>query len=472
MTMDPGYTPPAPQTSAVAVASRTPKPPQVGDLLKFMTLFPEFRAASWDRWRKELKRIGPTTREFYCIKGRGGGGSRIAALMAAFYGTRAYKVVPGERIYVAVLAPDKKQSGVTFRYVVGLMRSVPALDALIVAESRESLELANGVVIEVITASAAAPRGRAYALAIIEEAAFLPTDDQSSNPDVELLRALRPALARVPGSLLAVVSSPYARKGILWDAWRKHHGQPDGAVVLMQASTAELNPLFDPAAIAAALDEDPASASAEYLAQFRTDVESWISREAIDGVVVVGRHELPRMPRTSYEGFADFAGGAAGGDSATLAISHWDTTTGKGIAVLDLLREVKPPFSPEQVCADFAAELLRYGIVTATADRWAGQFPVEQMRKHRITLRHSEKSKSELYRDLLPVINSGACELLDHSRLLAQLAGLERRTARGGRDSIDHAPGGRDDVANAVAGAIALAGVKGSGRASRPVLWG
>jgi hypothetical protein len=42
-------------------------------------------------------------------------------------------------------------------------------------------------------------------------------------------------------------------------------------------------------------------------------------------------------------------------------------------------------------------------------------------------------------------------------RLVTQLCGLERRTARGGRDSIDHAPGEHDDLANAVAGAAALA---------------
>ena len=76
----------------------------------------------------------------------------------------------------------------------------------------------------------AAPRGRSYALAIIEEAAFLPTDD-SANPDVELVRALRPGLARVPGSLLCVVSSPYARRGILWTARKKHRNQPDENVV-------------------------------------------------------------------------------------------------------------------------------------------------------------------------------------------------------------------------------------------------
>ena len=45
--------------------------------------------------------------------------------------------------------------------------------------------------------------------------------------------------------------------------------------------------------------------------------------------------------------------------------------------------------------------------------------------------------------------------MLDDARLLTQLVGLERRTARGGRDSIDHAPGGHDDLANAVAGVSA-----------------
>ena len=72
----------------------------------------------------------------------------------------------------------------------------------------------------------AAPRGRAYALAIIEEAAFLPTD-YAANPDIELLRAVRPALARIDRSLLCVVSSPYARRGVLWTAWKRYHDRPE-----------------------------------------------------------------------------------------------------------------------------------------------------------------------------------------------------------------------------------------------------
>ena len=56
-----------------------------------------------------------------------------------------------------------------------------------------------------------------------------------------------------------------------------------------------------------------------------------------------------------------------------------------------------------------------------------------------------------------PLLMSRECELLDSPRLVAQLGGLERRVGRGGREAIDHAPGGRDDPANAAAGALMLA---------------
>jgi len=65
---------------------------------------------------------------------------------------------------------------------------------------------------------------------------------------------------------------------------------------------------------------------------------------------------------------------------------------------------------------------------------------------------------------LLPLINSKQLELLDHQKATAQLCSLERRTARGGKDSISHPPSGHDDVANAVAGALVLATAVTRGR--------
>ncbi len=122
--------------------------------------------------------------------------------------------------------------------------------------------------------------------------------------------------------------------------------------------------------------------------------------------------------------------------------------------MLDAVREVKPPFSPEQTVAEFTALLEAYGVSRVTGDRYGGEWPREQFRKHGIDYDLADKSKSDLYRELLPLLNSGRVELLDLPKLGAQLCGLERRTARGGRDSIDHAPGAHDDIANAVAGAL------------------
>jgi hypothetical protein len=66
-----------------------------------------------------------------------------------------------------------------------------------------------------------------------------------------------------------------------------------------------------------------------------------------------------------------------------------------------------------------------------------------------INYEQSAAPKSDLYRDMLALINSNRIRLLDNPKLVNQLCGLERRVSRGGRDSIDHGPGGHDDIANA-----------------------
>jgi hypothetical protein len=136
-----------------------------------------------------------------------------------------------------------------------------------------------------------------------------------------------------------------------------------------------------------------------------------------------------------------------------LAIAHKEGET----EILDAIRERKPPFSPETVVEEFASLIRSYRCSKVYGDRYAGEWPREQFNKRNVFYEPCEKPKSDLYRDLLPLINSGAVDLLENDRLVTQLVSLERRTARGGKDSIDHPPGAHDDVANAVAGALVTA---------------
>ena len=395
-------------------------------------------------------------RELWMVIGRRGGKSLIAALLAVFLAAfRTYTLAPGERGVVMVIAADRRQARVVKRYIAALLRSVPMLDALITKETRESIQLRNGIDIEIHTSSFRAVRGYTVVGAICDEMAFWPTDD-AAEPDTEILNALRPAMATVPHALLIVISSPYARRGELWRTYHEHFGKPSNDLLVWHAPTWVMNPTVsrESRVITRAYADDEAVASAEYGADFRRDIESFVRREVLDAVTVAGRYELPHLRDYTYVAFVDPSGGAA--DSFTLAIAHGEN----GRGVLDVLRETKPPFSPEAVIAEYAALLQTYQIYSVTGDRYAGEFPREQFRKHDISYAPSERAKSDIYRDVLPLLNSGRVDLLDHPRLLAQLANLERRTARGGRDSIDHPPKTTDDVANAAAGALLLAAME------------
>jgi hypothetical protein len=140
------------------------------------------------------------------------------------------------------------------------------------------------------------------------------------------------------------------------------------------------------------------------------------------------------------------------GDPMTAAVGHWD---GKK-AVIDMIWEVQPPFDPPHQVGLLAKLLAPYGVHSVKGDHWGGEWPGTVFRLNGLVYYASdaEDKKSNLYQNSLPWLNAGLVELLDNKRLRAQLVGLDRRTPRGGRDSIDHAPGGHDDVANAVCGVI------------------
>jgi hypothetical protein len=396
---------------------------------------------------------GPAS-EGWLVCGRRAGKSFILALtavyLAAFHTYRQY-LAPGERGVILIIASDRKQARVIFRYVKALLLGVPMLRKLVERETSETFDLNNSTSIEIMAASYRSLRGYTVISALLDELAFWPTDD-SANPDTEIIAAIKPAMATIPNAMLLAASSPYAQRGALFDAFKRHHGCDGDPILIWRAPTRTMNPTVPQSVIDQAYEADPQSASAEYGAQFRTDVESYIARDVVEAAVVPGRYELPRVEGVHYFGFTDPSGGSS--DSMTLAIAH---AIAPGRVALDLVRERRAPFSPDSVVAEFADTLKSYGISRVHGDHYGGEWPREAFRKCGIDYGVASKAKSDLYLGLLPLLNSRRVELLDHKRLVVQLCGLERRTARSGRDSIDHPPGAHDDIANAVAGAVVTA---------------
>jgi hypothetical protein len=390
--------------------------------------------------------------ESWLVCGRRAGKSFILALVAVYLAVfRDYSefLAPGERGTVLVIAADRKQSRVVLRYIGALLKGVAMLSRMIERETSESFDLSNLVTLEVGTASYRTTRGYTFVAVLADELAFWRSED-SASPDYEVLAAVRPGMSTIPGAVLLCASSPYARRGALWDAFQRDYGK-DGPVLVWKAPTRTMNSTVPQSVVDEAVERDPAAAAAEFMAEFRSDIESFISIEALRVCVQGGVFERQPKREQRYFGFVDPSGGSA--DSFTLAIAHKEGDT----AILDLVREVVPPFSPEAVCEDFADTLKTFRITKVGGDHYAGEWPREQFRKFGINYEPADKTRSELYGALLPLINSRCIDLLDNNRLVNQLTGLERRTSRNGKDSIDHPPGGHDDIANSVAGALCRA---------------
>lgn len=445
----------------------------MSDIRRWMTspilLGDEFGDASWDNWRVLLAgfngqalsnpearvfhdltgRRPPKTAldELWLVVGRRGGKSNVSALLAVISAVTFEardRLSAGERATVMVIAEDRKQARSVYRYISGLLHLSPTLEAMIDNELKEYIELDNRVVIEVHTASFRRVRGYTLLAVIMDEIAFWM--DEGANPADEVVSALRPGLGTLQGRLIAL-SSPYARRGVLWEMHREHYGK-DGPILVAKAPTRTMNPTFPQETIDKALALDRSRACAEYLAEFRTDVETFVPREAVEACIEPRCRELPHVLTHQYFAFVDPSGGRS--DSMTLAIAHVEND----VRILDVVRERKAPFDPSTVVDEFTELLSRFHLNRVTGDAYAGQWPPEQFRKKGIYYQPSKLSRSELYSALLPVINSGQARLLDNERLVNQLIALERRTSRAGRDSIDHPPGGHDDIANAVAGAL------------------
>ena len=196
-----------------------------------------------------------------------------------------------------------------------------------------------------------------------------------------------------------------------------------------QAATRVMNPSVPQRMIDEATERDPARAAAEFGAQFRTDIESFVSREAVMAVVRSGVGCAARfVSEFSYVAFVDPSGGYL--DSMTLGIAH-----AEGKRRSRLLTRTSLAVLARGCGYGVRLVLKRYGMCKVMGDRYAGEWPREASSAMASDMSRQRNRESDIYGEMLPRINSGEIALLDNERLISQLVRLERRTARGGRDS-------------------------------------
>jgi hypothetical protein len=354
------------------------------------------------------------------------------------------------------LAVDRAQAKIVLNYTRAYFDRVEMLRSLVTQETADGFGLSTGAEISVMTGNFRSVRGRSVALAILDECAFW-RSEESASPDVETYGALVPGLATIPGSLLIGMSSPHRRAGLLYQKWRESYGKNDDDVLVIRAPSRALNSTLPQKVVDDDMARDPARARSEWLAEWRDDIAAYLPRSLIESAVDDGVLVRPPVPGIRYVAFADPSGGVA--DSFTMAVAHPEKS---GIVVLDCLVEIRAPFNVTAATRQVSETLKSYGLSEVHGDKYAAGWVVDAFDKCGIKYRHSERDRSAVYADALPLFTAGRARLLDNKRLVNQFAGLERKVSPGGRDRIGHPErsGHHDDACNSCAGALSLAALR------------
>ena len=183
------------------------------------------------REREPLQRVD----EFAAVIGRRGGKSRAMATLATYIAglcDHRDALVPGERGVLLCVALDQRVAKIILDYAEACFERSPILKQLIANRTADALELTNGITLEVRPASFRKLRGPTYIAVIADELAFWYVDTAYANPDVEILNAVEPGLATTGGPLI-LASCPHARRGVLWDVFKRHYGAGGDPLILV-----------------------------------------------------------------------------------------------------------------------------------------------------------------------------------------------------------------------------------------------
>ncbi|HEY8097419.1 MAG TPA: hypothetical protein VIE65_15170, partial [Methylobacter sp.] len=253
--------------------------------------------------------------EIWWTKGRRAGGTITMSVKAAFVALSHgpainARLAPGERASIPLLGSVKTQARKGHQYLSGIFQTIELFREYLLGITAETISLNNNIDFEIHVNDFKSIRGITSPLAIIDEIAFF-DQQNSANPDTEVLNAIRPSLASLHGQLM-ITSSPYARNGELFLNYQKYYGpEGDPLIIFIKGSTRYFNPSIDQRIIDRAIERDPLAARCEFGGEFRDDCEAFVNREQIESIVIIDRTELPFSRDIAYTSCCDPSGGAA-----------------------------------------------------------------------------------------------------------------------------------------------------------------
>jgi hypothetical protein len=401
-------------------------------------------------------------REAVAICGRRSGkSSRLAANIAVVEAVfRKHELATGERGWVVLVAPTKRQARVCFQYILARLEHSPSMRAMIAGEPRDGeVDLTNGISICVLAANYRWVRGFSCVCCILDEEAFFYDDVTCSNPASEILRALRPGMASFPNAKLIRISSPFAKIGNLWESYRDREKHPE--VLTWKLDSKTMNPSLDAAFLAAEQARDPEAYEREYGGEFYESASMFLPAQAVEECVMRGRFEMLAQPGMGYFASLD---AAFRGDHFGWCLVHRVADR----VVVDVIRSKRgsraSPVNLAATLGEIVATLRAFGVGKIHGDSFCAE-PIRQALKVQgITFEQVTTlgtKSAPLWGTLRALVSERKIELLDDEETTAQLKKLQLIATHSGNQRVE-ATSGHDDksVCLALASHMAMSQVQ------------
>jgi hypothetical protein len=385
--------------------------------------------------------------------GRRSGKGRIAALQATYSATVEASVhlaaVPaGERVSIVVVATSQTQARIVHRYVRKFLQA-PALAPLVARDTDDEIELTNGIVIATVPAHAAAARGSAVAVVIMDEAAWYQGRDGSPLDAKEIYDALTPSQAQFPERRTILASTPRFSQGFFYDMCTLAASGQFPDMKEFHSSTSEMRP--DLAAyVEQERAKDPPAARREFDSEWDSGIGSVFESDLIRAAV----REAERLPAVADTRYILSLDPAFTGDTFACLVGHAEPS---GRVVVDLCRGWKgtrgSPVQLDSVLDEISAISAGYNRAPAILDQYSAAVISQQMAVRGLSV--SEKPwTNELKVDAVAAVRrclyAGRLEIPPHRELISELTLLEQRPTPSGRPRIAAPGGSHDDYATAL----------------------
>ena len=416
-------------------------------------VYGEEQDAEGCKWVKKCARGKRSTKEYNevaLVCGRRSGKSTLASGIAcyeALLGGHEDYLSPGEPAVIAVISASLRQTSIIRRYIGAMLGRSPVLRDYIKNQTADSIELTNGVTIMTLPCSSRSIRGFAFPVVLADEIAYWSLEGYSDS-DVDVMNAVRPAQGQFASPKLVMLSTPWIKKGVLWETFNR----PRGALV-WQARTVDMNPSIPRAFLRKERARDPIAYKREYEGQFTSAINCLFAAADIDRAMRRGYAELPPVPGMQYFGAID---PAFTRDSFTAFAAHCEG----GRIIVDKAIEWKPspsaPVDVNKVTGELAMLCRTYRIRRLWSDQYAAEPLKQVMRRGGVPLKtevFSAQFKVQAYSSLRYLLAGGGIDLPDHEELRHQLKSVEEVRLPGGgvRIGAPQLRGEHDDLADALA---------------------